>query len=435
MRLRFYWRDILSFEAIFLLFVFAGVFKATDFFAGINEHYDLTVATAVLGMMCGLVLFLCRNISASPAGWSLLACYLVYLIYAAASYLTGEYASEEATVKIQKLAVFNTWGLVASVFLINSRARVERFLRLFFLLAIVLGFDALLRSKGEELARAVGALGVDSYQALGNLMALGVEIALIAIIFEVSRRGRIVLGAAIAGLILAMMLSGARQALAGLLVTSAFLACSLPNTKLASQFIRRYLPMVVLLPLIFVVFRTYFFNDLDVSWGVNRIFQVFYDPGEDILDESGRTLIWQDGMELWRKFPFFGAGFGSFREAAIHPDYRHPHNMFIEYLCELGFVGLLLGCGMWWVVFRHLLQRKRLATDPLFLTVCIMWLHTVTAAQFSGDIADNRFMFMMAGLIVSLPPQVTRRQATKPAAAVGRSPGVGINLLARRGAL
>ena len=431
--LRFHWQDLVSFEAMFLLFVFAGIFKASEFFASFNEQYDLTVTTTVVGIICGLAVFLRRNAFPSATGWTLMAGYLVYVIYATTSYLFGEYVSQDATIKIQKLVAFNTWGLVAPLFLLNSRQRVERFLRLFLLMTVYLGFDALLRSKGEGLVRSVGVLGVDSYQALGNLMALGVEVVLVAMIFGVTRKTQVLLGVIAAGMTLAMTLSGARQALAGLLVVAAFLGYVLSNSNLTRQFVRRYLPIIVLMPLVFFVIRSYFFHDLDTSWGASRIFGVFSHSSSGILAETGRQSIWQDGIDIWRESPIFGAGFGSFREAASSPDFRHPHNMFVEYLCELGVVGLVLGCGMWWSAFRHLLQRKRLSADPLFLTVCAMWLHTVTVAQFSGDIADNRLMFVFAGLVVAVPRLTARRRTTEERRAVKWPSGTGFSSVSPRG--
>ncbi|MHC5036860.1 MAG: O-antigen ligase family protein [Planctomycetota bacterium] len=65
-----------------------------------------------------------------------------------------------------------------------------------------------------------------------------------------------------------------------------------------------------------------------------------------------RTRIWAASLELWREFPVFGTGFGTFKDVfPLHqpPDlpahYTFPHNEYVGVLVECGVVGTLLLLG------------------------------------------------------------------------------------------
>ena len=63
---------------------------------------------------------------------------------------------------------------------------------------------------------------------------------------------------------------------------------------------------------------------------------------------TSRWAPWADMTNLWRFFPVFGAGIGSFREAywpyqmnAAYEFWQHAHNEYLEWSIEAGVAGLL----------------------------------------------------------------------------------------------
>lgn len=88
-----------------------------------------------------------------------------------------------------------------------------------------------------------------------------------------------------------------------------------------------------------------------------------------------RVLIWRATVELWLAQPMFGVGAGGFfwsfpahipTDAAIDPNLRHPHNLWLEVLSGWGVLGgvwllwLLAGFGRAAVDVRRRLQSSRL---------------------------------------------------------------------------
>lgn len=61
-------------------------------------------------------------------------------------------------------------------------------------------------------------------------------------------------------------------------------------------------------------------------------------------DLSGRTILWQNGFDLWADEPLLGIGSAAFPQA-VEPLYgrrRHLHNSYLAILAETGLIGFLL---------------------------------------------------------------------------------------------
>lgn len=396
------WRDLFSFETLYIFFVFAGTYKSYDKLEAINAHYDITLATTVICIVVGTFMCMCGKFWHVRRNLSYFLLYLTFVTLAVISYLAGGIYSENANLKVQKLLVFNTCALALPLFVINSRVRIERTVRLFFIVAVLMGVESVVRTQTSGFSRFVGSFGTDGYQALGVTSGMGVEIALIALLFEKKLHLRYVYGMIASVLMIAMTLAGARQALAGLIVSVLFVVYSHSKTEAIVKDSFRNLVGVGLLIVAFFVVRTTVMTAVDTSWGAARLFAVFGEKGNDVLVDSYRPMLWSAGIDVWKQYPLFGPGFGSFSEVSSFPEARQPHNMFIELMCEMGLVGLIVGGAVWWVPCRQIASRSQTATDPIMLVLGAVWLHLATCAQFSGDVTDNRQMFTFAGLILSL---------------------------------
>lgn len=84
------------------------------------------------------------------------------------------------------------------------------------------------------------------------------------------------------------------------------------------------------------------------------------------LTLNSRRVVYDSTFDLWQRFPFFGSGLGSFRDAfpLVQPadlpgSWAHAHNDPLELLATAGLLGVtLLGFGLWSVIRR---LRKVLA--------------------------------------------------------------------------
>ena len=126
----------------------------------------------------------------------------------------------------------------------------------------------------------------------------------------------------------------------------------------------------------------------------------------DELLQEGRTTYWADTAEIFKDYPFLGTGLGTF--SSLYPDeeaeetlirLNHAHNDYLEYLSELGLVGMamLLG-GLLYVFIKSFLvwkerrhpEVKGLGLGGLIAIICIL-IHSLT--DFNLHIPANMLLF------------------------------------------
>ncbi len=126
---------------------------------------------------------------------------------------------------------------------------------------------------------------------------------------------------------------------------------------------------------------------------------------DDLLHE-GRPIVWGKVVQIIGDYPLFGTGLGTF--ASVYPAYddsgrsvrySHAHNDYLEFLSELGVVGLLLLFGglayiivssfLIWRVRRHP-EVKGLALGGIVAIVAIL-IHSIT--DFNLNIPANMVLF------------------------------------------
>jgi len=126
---------------------------------------------------------------------------------------------------------------------------------------------------------------------------------------------------------------------------------------------------------------------------------------DKVLHEN-RPLYWSNTTQIVGNYPFFGSGLGTF--ASVYPAYEkaltsahlsHAHNDFLEYLSELGTVGLLflLGGILFMLINSVLIWRLRrrpevrgLALGGIIAVICIL-IHSIT--DFNLHIPANMLLF------------------------------------------
>ena len=117
-----------------------------------------------------------------------------------------------------------------------------------------------------------------------------------------------------------------------------------------------------------------------------------------------RIIIWKGTLKVIQQHIVLGVGTGSvgplLPQISDKP-YRYPHNLLIEVMVEQGIPGLLL-----WLSFliysAGLAIRKllfRTPYDKLYLLGLALLVYGVANAMVSGDLTDNSYIFVAAGLI------------------------------------
>lgn len=145
----------------------------------------------------------------------------------------------------------------------------------------------------------------------------------------------------------------------------------------------------------------------------------------DELLHEGRPLVWANTSGIVTDFPLFGAGLGTF--ASLYPAYEksltpnrfsHAHSDYLEYLSELGAVGLILLFGgiLFMLVHSFLIWRERrhtvakgLALGGIVAIISIL-IHSI--GDFNLHIPANMFLFTVV-LSMTMVTAFYRRKERK----------------------
>lgn len=122
--------------------------------------------------------------------------------------------------------------------------------------------------------------------------------------------------------------------------------------------------------------------------------------------DSGRMILFQDSIDMWRTSPIFGVGLSGF---STFSNKLYPHNLFLEILSEGGLigVGLFVLCllpPIAMIVFhRRQVHSASVAAFVMYLA----------ASMFSGDLYNSLGVFLLSMLVVVPDFATAERQFLK----------------------
>jgi exopolysaccharide production protein ExoQ len=142
---------------------------------------------------------------------------------------------------------------------------------------------------------------------------------------------------------------------------------------------------------------------------------------------TGRTYLWQQGIEAAHQNPMLGIGYQGFWVVGFADAERlwqdffitgrtgfHFHNTFIEVVVETGFIGLvLLGMIMLANIFGHLGAMLSRSNDPGSTLLCALSILLLMRAFVEIDVIFpyqiGSFLLFYAAGVLTLPQQVAER--------------------------
>ena len=127
-------------------------------------------------------------------------------------------------------------------------------------------------------------------------------------------------------------------------------------------------------------------------------FQVLFEGGGASVDTRWYRI--EKAMEMFSDNLIIGGGFGNFGEYYFGDTGVYAHNMFFEFLSELGLIGAL-----WFLSFLGLVLFRTAAVkvDGLQITFIACFVFFFLNAMVSGDINDNRALFSFASFLLVFP--------------------------------
>lgn len=420
---------LLSFEFLFVLFLAAGRIKASAYLAWMPV--DLTGTLFALSVVAGAFMILTKEVNLRGIMIATaMAAFVTWLIVSLLWTPGVAYAQEKVLSSL--LALWACAG--AAIIIATDRARVRRFLTLLVLFAVWYAIEGAFAYAAAENRWYVEVLGTN-YGILGNSVAHG---AVIVIATLISLRRAVALKVVLLALLVVfafiLLIAGSRHPLLGLALVL-LLAVTIGFRRSSGIGLQRFQLAAMALLVLAVGTVTALILREAQTYTLGR-FEILLQAEGGGKSAQGRLLGMANAVSFWQEAPVVGHGVGSFPILENYPRdaRRHPHNIFLEVLCELGLVGLIL-FGIFLVSALRWVKLSRLRGDPLYRCVFLLAMFDFSHAMLGPDLGEHRLFYAFLGLLAlpaargmgaASPRQHAARLGTERGQldAVGIGPGV-----------
>ncbi|WP_423747030.1 O-antigen ligase family protein (plasmid) [Haladaptatus sp. SPP-AMP-3] len=391
-------QNLFSFEALFTLFLFVGLYKQAPILDRVPGN--LTAILAVISAIVGGYVLITKAERPPRSGLVLTVLLGAFICYALLSNLWTP-SSEYATSKSLELATVTFWSLGAPALIISkSRRRLRRFLTATVIFSVVIAAISIFQFvvvAGESQLRPFDA----TYLLVGRVIGIAFLITVAYTLYEASSKMQRRVGIALSGLFgFILLVNGARGPLlasfgAGLWLGIGYFDLSKSPRELAQTDLAKKIGAVVLIGAIVFVVLLYL-DELPNT--IQRIVATL--SGKSTGSVEGRVDYYLASIPMWLSAPAFGHGIGSWPILYGMGDVKYyPHNIVLEILVEFGLFGLLLFGSLFGCAAYLLLAPKRpLHRDPYRILFVALLLFMGFNAFVTSDIPDNRYLFTMLGL-------------------------------------
>jgi len=314
----------------------------------------------------------------------------------------------------RKILRFNTFAVtmfISPLLIIKSPADSKRLLSYFyFLLVIIIGFMLLqfvyflkwgdfaivLAYWNRISIPGANPIQVSRYLAIGAAM-------MIALLIRNKPSQSLHYFAILFVILLSIILSGSRGPLVSIIIGSIVYAILYERKYSSRIFGYGILAIGTIITLLLLLPESLTQRFFDISQGSVIMTQ---QGVRRISTIATRFEFWSMSLQAWfssiTSF-FIGLGAGSFSSLFIWRDWRwYPHNLIFEIIAELGLIGLVI--GVLFIIKSYQIINKGIQRGS-FTDHSALWVAgTVVmfiAAQFSGDINDNRILWMFIGISIA----------------------------------
>jgi O-antigen ligase len=422
---------------LFALFALAGIarfpaaFIAPALFIpwwsaeGVTRYAGLSQLTlAALAAAMGIVLRLIRSGPGAPAAPGLhdsrTGVFAFFLFAAiACSSLAWTASPQYGGDETRTFAWLGALMFLAPFFLVRDGEDLRDFVVGMAVFALVVAAVSLRFSSSG----AMGATDNPAHITKAQTIGLGL-LLLLYYPFENRKLRKLVLWFCVPFLALGLVSAEARGPLVALLlvVGSGFFVSRLQSPLLSRR--QMLTAAVVIVAAVFALSAFWFYGASEAKFQYKATELIALATGSPEAQGTAveRLDFYRASISAWLAHPFLGWGIGGWSVFYWHQDDHHyPHNLFLQILSEQGVVGLAALGFLLWCAFRSLLRSlPQMARDFAFLLPGFLYL--LTAAMFSGDLNDNRFLWFWCGLIFSCCGAAMRRQPEE-----SRQPAAGLD--------
>ena len=374
------------------------------------EVVDITVI-ATLIIWLGLVKILLEGNWKLPSEpTSIVYLFLIFGLLLGISYMY----TASPDYGFRKILRFNTFAVtmfISPLLIIKSPADSKRLLSYFyFLLVIIIGimllqfvyflkwgdFAIVLAYWNRISIPGANPIQVSRYLAIGAAM-------MIALLIRNRPSQSLHYFAILFVILLSIILSGSRGPLVSIIIGSIVYAILYERKHSSRIFGYGILAIGTIITLLLFLPESLTQRFFDISQGSVIMTQ---QGVRRISTIATRYEFWSMSIQAWfssiTSF-FIGLGAGGFSSLFIWRDWHwYPHNLFFEIIAELGLIGLVI--GVLFIIKSYQIINKGIQRGS-FTDHSALWVAgTVVmfiAAQFSGDINDNRILWMFIGISIA----------------------------------
>ena len=374
------------------------------------EILDITVIATII-IWLGLVKILLEGNWKLPSEpKSIVYLFLIFGLLLGISYIY----TASPDYGFRKILRFNTFAVtifISPLLIIKSPADSKRLLSYFyFLLVIIIGimllqfvyslkwgdFAIVLAYWNRISIPGANPIQVSRYLAIGAAM-------MIALLIRNKPSQSLHYFAILFVILLSIILSGSRGPLVSIIIGSIVYAILYERKHSSRIYGYGILAIGTIITLLLLLPESLTQRFFDISQGSVIMTQ---QGVRRISTIATRFEFWSMSLQAWfssiTSF-FIGLGAGSFSSLFIWRDWRwYPHNLFFEIIVELGLIGLVI--GILFIIKSYQIINKGIQRGS-FTDHSALWVAgTVVmfiAAQFSGDINDNRILWMFIGISIA----------------------------------
>jgi len=393
--------DLVSIEASFVLFLFAGRYKNLPELRGFPVDFTLLFFAATLGLMAwAIVSGRMKPIPLSPRVLSMIS----FCTLAAVS-LFWSSIDEPNVDKVQRFLLLTSPSFFAAYMFAQDKKRRERLLRLLvgFSSAILLYYAYYRCILGVDVAAsAEGADYANNYLEYSSHASMVFILFLCLAVFGSAKQLGIALIGSGAALFALVAIGGRGPFTLALLAIPLLALGLLLHSRGASQRLKRLMVFVSVLMVIALVGYLAFIEISEPNAPSEQLHTLDRYQAQLSGDETHSVDLRLYGQgaafRQWLEKPILGWGIGEFR--VQHNDLAYPHNLLLEILMEIGLVGAFMFICVCAVA---VIDCMRVAQDGMS-----SWVHSGIALLFltdlvshvtvEGYLADDRIFFAYLGL-------------------------------------
>jgi O-antigen ligase len=389
--------SLVSFEALLVFYLFAGLYKEDPRFAWIP--LDPTALLFAMSVVVGGFIILLSPIhkKSLPVVMAM-ACLVAWFLFS----LLWSGSRIYGPSKVFFMGTLASWAVIAGALIIApDPERTRRLFTVLLLLGLWVGVEVvwIYLEAGGQAGRIY--FGEASYLMLGRLCGLGALVALAAWLYGRGGSGGWLCLALFVILGFVLAIGGGRGPLIATVVPLLIpvaLGIRLTTRKiLYSPTQLSVLALLLALSTGFIVYGEVTGHQLATFDRLERLAE-----GDFSGSAAIRGDLYTEASGVWVQAPVFGHGAGGWTAATGRPDEtRYPHNIVAELLVEGGIVGLVLFVALVATALRGI-SFERLRRDPQAVCALMLFTNGLLNAMVSSDLPGNRAMFLAIGLLALL---------------------------------